>query len=627
LGAVLVGLAVGAAEGLAVGLAVGAAVGLAVALPEGAPLGTPLGAATAALAVPVATAGALAEGSSAGCEVAPSIMASRVSSCLEGPIGCPGGASGGSELPQPREVSAVVSRASARSDPLEDAEISLRIGGKLQRVGGSLARFRAAWCNPPVRASLALTILGLGLFSGCGSPQAKTSDDLKSDISDDEGGWSGKGQAGVVPKTTGDPSGPSVVNYPSFEVLRDGSSVVSVQIRGPVQVSEQKAEGRVIYVLNGVAVPERVNRLPMLTQHFPTQVTSVTVEQTTGAGANLVIDLREKSTSTFKLVKNEAGTMLTIVLPRSDRYAAVAKTDDPNSFERPSDAARSDVLNQSAEEGTPEDYEKESERRRRKSKRQPRPYVPRPLTLPQKTLAPDVSIALSGYDQGDPTAVLSSGIRYGIIDEFEIEATPHAFRLSPDAAFAYPSLGFTAGYTGHVFEVAGRVRYFIGIDTEVNDVSGGVLLLGAPMAIHIYDWGRIDTGAFVTLAFDTLLFNSAVNGTAAATDVRPALLNQGASPFYTDAGIPFNFLFQPAPELWFGIRHGISIYDFDAAGETLALPLGAEIGITASDDFNPIADFAVRADLPQFFLPGRDGDVVEEKRYQLAAWFRWFYHL
>ncbi|MBL8744536.1 MAG: hypothetical protein JNK04_25685, partial [Myxococcales bacterium] len=274
-----------------------------------------------------------------------------------------------------------------------------------------------------------------------------------------------------------------------------------------------------------------------------------------------------------------------------------------------------------------EDYEKESERRRRKSKRQPKPYVPRPLTLPHKTLAPDVSIAVSGYDQGDPTAVLSSGIRYGIIDEFEIEATPHAFRLSPDGAWAYPSLGFTAGYTGHVFEIAGRVRYFIGIDTEVNDISGGVLLLGAPMAIHMGEWGRIDTGGFVTLSFDTLLFASAVGGVTAAQDVRAALVNSNASPFYTDAGIPFNLLFQPVPELWFGIRHGLSIYDFDQAGETLSLPLGAEIGITASDDFNPVADFAVRADLPQLFMPGRDGDVVEEKRYQLAAWFRWYYHL
>jgi hypothetical protein len=481
-----------------------------------------------------------------------------------------------------------------------------------------------------VRATLAFRLLPLpglclALLAGCGSPKAKTSDDVKADTTDDGGGWSDGVKTGAQPKTTGNPSGPSVVNYPSFEVLRDGTSVVSVQVRGPVQVTEQKAEGRIIYVLNGVAVPEKVNRLPMLTQHFPTQVTSITVEQTTGAGANVVIDLREPSTSTFKLVKNEAGTMITIALPRSAKYGSTDRSGDPGSFERPSDAARSDVVNQSAEEGTPEDYDKESERRRRKSKRQPKPYVPRPLTLPHKTLAPDVSISLSGYDVGDPTAVLSSGIRYGIIDEFEIEATPHAFRLSPDGAWAYPSLGFTAGYTGHTFEIAGRVRYFLGIDTEVNDISGGVLLLGAPMAIHLAEWGRIDTGAFVTLAFDTLLFASTVGGVDGGT--RVGLVNSNASPFYTDAGIPFNLLFQPVPELWFGIRHGLSIYDFNDAGGTLALPIGAEIGITASDDFNPIADFAVRADLPQFFLPGRDGDVVEEKLYQLAAWFRWYYHL
>lgn len=126
---------------------------------------------------------------------------------------------------------------------------------------------------------------------------------------------------------TGDPTGAPVVNYPAFEVLRDGRSVISIQVRGPVQVSEQKVEGRIVYALSGIAVPEKVNRLPLVTQYFPTQVTSVMIEQTP-TGANVVVDLREPATSTFATRRNEAGTLVSITIPRSKKYSEKA-TDKP----------------------------------------------------------------------------------------------------------------------------------------------------------------------------------------------------------------------------------------------------------------------------------------------------------
>lgn len=453
--------------------------------------------------------------------------------------------------------------------------------------------------------------------AGCReTPRANSGGDV-TDLVDPEGGGGGGGPNGT--KAVGTPSGPPVVNYPGFDVLPDGRSVITVQVRGPFQVGEQRAEGRIIYVLTGVAVPERVNRLPMLTQHFPTQVSSVTVEQTL-AGANLIIDLREQSSSTFKVTQNEAGNLLTIVLPRSERWGVRDPVDDPTSYERPSDIV------ETGPDGMGEAYTKETLRRRKKSKRQPKPYVERPLTLPHQTIAPDVSISLAGYDTNDPLVYLSSGIRWGIIDQVEIEATPHAFRLAPNLGFAYPSLGITAGYTGNTFEVAGRLRYFIGIDSFDGDVNAGALVVGAPMQIHVGHWGRIDTGAFATFSFDGAL-GTGVERRNGSSDFRAGLFNTSASPWMVDTGIPFHFLFQPVPEFWFGVHHGISIFDFENASETFALPLGVELGISASDDFNPTADLGVRADLPQFFVPGRDGDVVEEKAYQLALWFRWFYHL
>ncbi len=459
------------------------------------------------------------------------------------------------------------------------------------------------------------------ILLGCRStpraePQTPDTEDLP-----EAGSWEAKpSQTGG--ETTGNPSGPPVVNYPGFEVLNDGRSVVSIQVRGPVQVTEMKVEGRIVYALSGVAVPERVNRLPLLTQHFPTQVTAVTVEQTP-TGANLIMETREPATSTFSIKQNQAGSLVSIVIPRSEKYGTKDPTTDPTNFERPTEGPGTDPATNEPGEG----YSRETERRRKKSKRQPKPHVERALTLPHKTLAPDISIAALGYDEGTPITHLSSGIRYGIVDAFEVEATPHSFRLAPDGAFTYPSLGFTAGYTGDTFEIAGRARYFLGIDTDLDDVNAGVLTLGAPMQIHLSKWGRIDTGIFTTLDLDGVgrgsTFTQSPN-----SDVQVGLYQLLASPLMVTPGIPFYFLFQPVPEFWFGVHNGLTIQNFDnVEGDSLRLPVGLEAGITASDEFNPVADLAIHLDFPAFFVPLRGDDVVEEKAYQLAAVFRWFYHL
>lgn len=477
-------------------------------------------------------------------------------------------------------------------------------------------------------------LFGFALFaSGCSSRQAKpaTAEDAAVTDTSEPGDAAPKRRGSP---NIGNPSGPPVVSFPSFEVHNDGRSVITLQIRGQVQVTEQKAEGRLVYALGGVNVPEKVNRLPLETRNFPTQVAAVTVEQT-AAGANLIIDLREPAKPTYKITQNEEGSLLSVSIPRSEKYGVKDPATDPDNFERPRDAKDDDTVDDDDKsmdtvgEGDAEAETKETKRRRKRSRRQPKPYVERSLTLPYKTLAPDIAVSGSGATTGDPAVVLSSGLRWGIIDEVELEFTPHSFRITPDSAYFRPSFGITAGYTGHVFEIAGRARYFLPIDSAFDLQSGnGALQLGAPMAIHLAKWGRIDTGAFVLLDFDGGRSSSSTNGvTTTSSSVRAGLIQQQASPFLIDPGIPFNFLFQPVPELWFGVHSGISIFDFSDVANTFALPLGAEIGITASNDYNPIADLGLRADLPQFFLFGRDGDPVEEKVYQLGLWFRWFHHL
>ena len=477
---------------------------------------------------------------------------------------------------------------------------------------------------------------------GSAKVEAKTGSDIEAEAntkwegaSDAEGAKS-RGGPGI---DAGKASGPPLLTYPGFEVMSDGRSVVTVTVRGPVTVTEQKAEGRLVYILGGVSVPEKVNRLPLLTQHFPTQVSSVTVEQIAG-GAQLVIDLREPSKATHRVSQTEGGgSLVTISLPRSERYGKTSLgTDDPNSFERPGEAPDEDTVAAIDESGTeiPENASAETERRRKKSRRQPKPYVMRSLTVPRGTLAPDFGLSISGIRTATPTTFLTSGIRVGIVDQFEMEATIHSHRLSNNPSdvigggwSVLPSIGMTGGYTGHVFEIAGRARYFFGVDTGYNAAGPGALLLGVPTAIHLGTWGRIDTGAFVTLDFDGDLQNARNLGGVGsfASGMSVGLYNQTASPFFLDSGIPLKLIFNPSEEVWLGVNHGISIFDFEFAGDTFTLPFGGEIGITASNDYNPVADLMFRVDFPGFFTPANDSDRINEDWYQVGVLFRWFHHL
>ena len=127
---------------------------------------------------------------------------------------------------------------------------------------------------------------------------------------------------------------------PTFEVLADGRSLVTVQVSGKTTATEQKAEGRLVYALKGVQVPARVNRMALPTQNFETRVSQVQLEQTPD-GANLVIDLREPAGETQHTVSDlEGGTMLAVTIPKTVRYAAASEQPGTGSS-APTDAASS----------------------------------------------------------------------------------------------------------------------------------------------------------------------------------------------------------------------------------------------------------------------------------------------
>ena len=182
-----------------------------------------------------------------------------------------------------------------------------------------------------------------------------------------EGSW-GSGEGSTAAGSSGDsapkpsapltqvlPSGPPIATLPTFEVLADGRSLVTVQVSGKTTATEQKAEGRLVYALKGVQVPARVNRMALPTQNFETRVSQVQLEQTPD-GANLVIDLREPAGETQHTVSDlEGGTMLAVTIPKTVRYAAAPES-------KPSEGAGTDERRSSRpSESDPSEEDRETE--------------------------------------------------------------------------------------------------------------------------------------------------------------------------------------------------------------------------------------------------------------------------
>ena len=114
-----------------------------------------------------------------------------------------------------------------------------------------------------------------------------------------------------------------VATYPGFRMLDGGGSRVFVTVNQNVDVTEHKAEGRVTYRLRGVAAPIRTNRLPLLTNFFPTPVGRVQlVEQ--GSDVDVVIDLRMPSTAEHRVLKQNGGILLQVDFPKPVGLPAAA---------------------------------------------------------------------------------------------------------------------------------------------------------------------------------------------------------------------------------------------------------------------------------------------------------------
>lgn len=465
----------------------------------------------------------------------------------------------------------------------------------------------------------------LSFLFGCqtsGQVKVNTADDTESeeatsDLTQAESSSSPKGPPPTIPVR----SGPPIVTYPGFDVLPSGVSVITVRVSGKTQVTEQKSEGRLVYTLSGVTASERVNRLPLITTSFPTQVSEVRLEQA-GGSVNVIVELREATAAKFETVEEEGGTRLSIVVPRSERFGRTRSTayddSDDTEYVRPDGSQRSSIEEPTSEERRAN--ERDDDRLSiRRGRRQPTPYVDRPLTLPGMTLAPAAGVTVAGVSDIATAVFLSVGARFGIVDDFEIEATPLSFRLDPNAAYVAPSLGLTGRFVGtRSFEMGGRLRFFIPTPEEGRNNSSGslggsdaALLGGFPILIHGGGYVKVETGIFGGVRFEDEAIGT-------LSDVTPI-------PLFPEPGIPLRFSLQIDQYGWIGVGTGFGILDLSQAADTIFMNLGFDLGITIPSSTNPVVDIGARFDWPTMYLAGLDGANIDF--YTLGFFVRPYFYL
>ena len=115
-----------------------------------------------------------------------------------------------------------------------------------------------------------------------------------------------------------------LASYPAFRLLDDGQSRVAVEVSRKVTITEHKAQGRVVYRLDDVALPGHNAHLALPTGFFRTPVDRVgLVEQ--GNGVDLVIELREAVQPTYRVLDTPRGIVIQVDFPRPSGAGAGAE--------------------------------------------------------------------------------------------------------------------------------------------------------------------------------------------------------------------------------------------------------------------------------------------------------------
>lgn len=225
--------------------------------------------------------------------------------------------------------------------------------------------------------------------------------------------------------------------------------------------------------------------------------------------------------------------------------------------------------------------------------RQPVPYVERSIALPALTLAPGgrfnvFTVPPFAGRHLDPWWFLSTGARFGIIDQLEIEATPFQSVLAPEFAYG-GSAGITGDFLDGPFELGVRLRVFWSAEPVVFTPS-------IPMRVHIAEVVRIDTGVAVSIS----------------TQGEAGMYEFSTVPVNVEPGVPARVAFQIVDPFWLGIDTGFGISDFTEAGHRTFVPLGLRLGGTVPGDSGPILDIEGGFSWPTFVRAGAPDGVVPE---------------
>jgi hypothetical protein len=215
---------------------------------------------------------------------------------------------------------------------------------------------------------------------------------------------------------------------------------------------------------------------------------------------------------------------------------------------------------------------------------EPLRLVDRPLTMPQSVVRGDLSL----YFQHPSTwgGALSAG--FGVLDDFEIDATILPMTFAPAVQYGDPSISGTYRFFN---QPAVEIGAFLGVTvlTHNDNFRGYVTLTpGIPVLVRLGQSLRVDTGLFVPITFG------------------------GQSSVLLGAIVPIRAAFQITDPLYIGANTGIGIGDFSHAGDTIYAPLGIFGGYAISFGCSALVDLSAHLGFPDLYLSGARGSIVTD---------------
>ncbi len=238
----------------------------------------------------------------------------------------------------------------------------------------------------------------------------------------------------------------------------------------------------------------------------------------------------------------------------------------------------------------------------------PVPYVERPLTLPEMTLAPEFGVSLTHSEfafLGGNLAInlvnLGAGASFGIIDDLTAYVVPLVMMIGrTDAGSQSDTEVFYGTFrVGAIYRFLHTEAVDIGAQAEVGATGFNDLIhltARLPILLRLADVVRIDTGFAIT-GFFPLEAGDPYGGIASLGN-SPSQLGIGS------AGVPVDVAFQVAEPVFLGLNTGIGLGRFDVAEDTFFSPLGAFVGGTVADGDQALLDIKGSFLFPFFLISG-----------------------